>query len=116
MMDIVVKKGSWYSYGDHRFVFGFSLQLPLLISLYPLFYRSFLILKVKFRRGDIFESSFMHLISHKSYFTPEQIVSSPSFSLFLLDINLVAHEFGHQKPMLGSYITSTRCYQSMIMS
>lgn len=34
MMDIVVKKGSWYSYEDHRFVFGLTFVVPGVITSY----------------------------------------------------------------------------------
>ena len=34
MMDVVVKKGSWYSYEDHRFVFGLIFAVPSVISSY----------------------------------------------------------------------------------
>lgn len=34
MMDVVVKKGSWYSYEDHRFVFGLIFAVPGVITSY----------------------------------------------------------------------------------
>ena len=41
MMDVVVKKGSWYSYGDHRFAFKLVL-LPQLLRAIWIFFSFFL--------------------------------------------------------------------------